>query len=90
MVVKHRPVTAVVATNSHFILYDKGIIDECGTELNHAVVVAGVTEKDGKNYWLIKNSWGKIWGEDGYARIDRSQDGGNLCKICFAPVYSVI
>ena len=43
---------------------------ECG---DHAVVAVGwgTDESIGEDYWLIKNSWGAAWGEDGYIKIKR-------------------
>merc|ERR1712072_640770 len=35
----------------------------------HAVKIIGWGEMQGKNYWLIENSWGEDWGEHGYAKI---------------------
>jgi hypothetical protein len=42
---------------------------------NHAVVAVGwgIT-LDGVKYWIIKNTWGKTWGENGYFRIKRGED----------------
>lgn len=49
--------------------------------MNHAVILVGYT----KDYWIVKNSWGTSWGEDGYVRIKM----GNTFNICFgAAVYS--
>ncbi|XP_063694040.1 procathepsin L-like isoform X2 [Bolinopsis microptera] len=46
---------------------------------NHAVNLVGYGEEGGKKYWLLRNSWGKDWGEGGYYRMTR--DHKNHCKI---------
>jgi hypothetical protein len=72
------PVTANIdATGDGFRHYAGGIYDaqDClddGDEVNHAVVVVGFGETDaGDEYWLLRNTWGNMWGEDGYMRIAR-------------------
>ena len=46
---------------------------------NHAVNLVGYGEEGGQKYWLIRNSWGKDWGEGGYYRMTRDHE--NHCKI---------
>ena len=50
--------------------------------MNHAVIIVGwgETEHEGDQlkYWIVKNSWGKDWGENGYFKILR---GVNLASI---------
>lgn len=40
-------------------------------QLNHAVQLSGWGSENGTDYWIIRNSWGRYWGEDGWARIVR-------------------
>ncbi|KAK1946748.1 Cathepsin L-like proteinase [Phytophthora citrophthora] len=77
------PVTANIdATGDGFRHYAGGIYDaqDClsdGDEVNHAVVVMGFGETDdGEKFWIIRNTWGTMWGEDGYMRIARGSSAG--------------
>lgn len=62
-------VTAVNATQA-FLGYRSGVFNEFanGSDVNHAINIVGWD--DSKNAWLLKNSWGTDWGENGYMWID--------------------
>ena len=81
LVVEHGAVMAAVQTNVAFGAYRGGIFADCDDkegEVDHAVTVVGYGREKGMDYWLIKNSWGVDWGEDGYMRLQR---GVGMCGI---------
>jgi len=43
----------------------------CIWTLNHEISVVGYGSEGGMDYWLVKNSWGKFWGEQGFMKIKR-------------------
>ncbi|XP_026422494.1 senescence-specific cysteine protease SAG39-like [Papaver somniferum] len=83
--VSKQPVSvAIDASGQEFQFYSSGIFTgTCGTELDHGVTAVGYeTDSDGTKYWLVKNSWGTSWGEEGYIRMQRDVDvNEGLCGI---------
>lgn len=62
----------------------------CGTNLNHGVSLVGYGNEDGDDYWLIKNSWGEQWGDNGYVKLQRnSGTAEGKCGIALLPSYPV-
>ena len=92
--VSYSPVSvAIEADSSIFQLYKKGIITskKCGKNLDHGVLIVGYGEEDGVKYWLLKNSWGPDWGENGYFRILRTEksDDEGICGIAMQASHPV-
>ncbi|CAI8617359.1 unnamed protein product [Vicia faba] len=88
--VANQPISVSIdASDSSFMFYSHGIYTgECGTELDHGVTAVGYGSANGTDYWLVKNSWGTVWGEKGYIRMQRgiaAKEG--LCGIAMDSSY---
>ena len=87
--VAQQPTSVLVeADRAVFQQYTSGIFDStaCGTSLDHATLVVGYGSEAGQEYWIMKNSWGAYWGDQGYIKILIS-DGAGICGIQLMPVY---
>ena len=62
------PVAAAVYVDSAFHSYSGGIFrGSASGQCNHSIVLVGWNDAEG--YWILRNSWGTGWGENGYMRI---------------------
>jgi len=69
---------AVSVDAEPWMSYSSGVFTGCGfnrIDINHAVQLVGYGTASGKDYWLVRNSWGSFWGESGYIRIFKHSDG---------------
>lgn len=85
--VSQQPVSVGIdGSGFEFMYYMGGVFQgECGEDITHAVTAIGYgTDTGGTDYWLLKNSWGETWGENGFRKIIRGQ---NKCGITLFASY---
>lgn len=83
---------AVNAGSRGWQLYKEGIVTEdCGTDLDHGVLAVGYGEDgNGQGFFIVKNSWGPNWGEEGYIRVGtNNEDQGGVCGILKDASYTL-
>jgi cathepsin L len=85
---------AISVDASNFHNYESGIYQGCdynqNIDIDHAVVLVGYGSENGTDYWIIRNSWGTTYGEDGFIRVlrestvkcgvDNTPSDGTACK----------
>ncbi|KAJ8984250.1 hypothetical protein NQ317_007482 [Molorchus minor] len=82
------------ATDEGFALYDSGVYvgEHCSRKpwfTNHELVAVGYgTTEEGVDYWIVKNSWGEDWGENGYIRMARTR--WNICGIASNAFFPIM
>merc|ERR1712042_30568 len=82
---------AIDASASSFRRYRSGVhySGSCSSSrLNHAVLAVGYGSEGGRDYFLVKNSWGTRWGAGGYIKMARNR--GNNCGIASKPSYPTV
>lgn len=84
---KHGAISvSIEADKPIFHLYKRGIIHDtedskCGLLLNHGVSLVGYGEENNTGYWIVQNSWGNQWGEDGFVRLSMHEGASGQCGI---------
>jgi KDEL-tailed cysteine endopeptidase len=78
---------SIEADRAVFQQYSTGIFDstKCGTNLDHAVALVGYGTSP-QPYYILRNSWGTSWGEQGYMKI-AMVDGAGICGVQMEPLY---
>jgi len=71
--IAQQPVSvAIEADQASFQHYAGGVLTAaCGSNLDHGVLAVGYGAQNGVDYYLVKNSWGAVWGEKGYVKLGR-------------------
>ena len=106
-IVARQPVGVGIYTNKNFMFYKKGILTEefldCSDPsepVNHGVTLIGYGRTKGDEnmsqwcdeYWVVRNSWGEKWGENGFFKLCMDNTGSDLvpygtCQINRFPTY---
>jgi C1A family cysteine protease len=83
------PVSVTIeADKTVFQQYTSGVMDSkaCGTSLDHAVAAVGFGTESGQDYYIVRNSWGASWGDQGYIKI-AAVEGAGICGIQMESLY---
>lgn len=70
------PISVFANNNAFKFPGSSGLIDDCpadsGSQLDHTLLLVGYTE----THWILKNSWGESWGENGFGYVSKAKDCG--------------
>jgi cathepsin L len=79
---------AITVDASQWMFYGGGVLTPqtyATLELDHGVQAVGYGTDKGQDYWIVRNSWGSGWGEEGYLRVARTNGSNKYCGVDSAP-----
>jgi len=78
------PIACGIDAESMLLNYTGGIATTPGQGIDHVISVTGwgYDSQSGKQYWIVRNSWGEYWGELGYIRVEKGKNALNLEEDC--------
>jgi cathepsin X len=78
------PITCAMGIPDDFLNYTGGIYwDKSGyDDYDHDISITGWGVENGTKYWIVRNSWGSHWGEDGNFRVVRGINNINIESVC--------
>ncbi|KAL5213947.1 hypothetical protein ABZP36_003099 [Zizania latifolia] len=82
--VARQPIIVGINSGGNLQHYKSGVYTgPCTTKANHAVVAVGYANNvNGVDYWIVKNSWGQTWGQNGFFFMRKGANGRyGLCGI---------
>ncbi|KAI6659992.1 Cathepsin L [Oopsacas minuta] len=88
------PVLVVIDVTRSFQVYSSGIFydEDCDpNNLNHAMLLVGYGTEEKEDYWIVKNSWGTEWGNEGYVMMSRNRnDNCGIAELAFSAIITLI
>ncbi|XP_068590442.1 cathepsin S-like [Cebidichthys violaceus] len=81
---------AIDASKPKFVFYRHGVYRDhtCTHKVTHAVLVVGYGTERRHDYWLVKNSWGVKYGDEGYIKMARNKH--NQCGIALYACFPIM
>lgn len=88
---KQGPLLAAVEMFADLYAYTSGIYTHTEGQYlgHHSVELVGYGTEQGEDYWILKNSWGKWWGEDGYFRIKAGVNEAKIEDYVITPLINI-
>uniref|UniRef100_A0A7S2IQV0 Peptidase C1A papain C-terminal domain-containing protein n=1 Tax=Haptolina brevifila TaxID=156173 RepID=A0A7S2IQV0_9EUKA len=79
---------SVAAGSMSWQFYGGGVYsgNRCGWDEDHAVGLVGYGKKGTKDYWIVRNSWGVSWGDEGFMYLERFGEGKEPCGMDDTPL----